>query len=296
MPRKPRIEFEGAIYHVVQRGGPRRPVFGGAEAARAFEACLFQACDRLGWRLHAYTLLPDGFHIVLETPRGNLVAGMRWLLSTFALRRRRNGKEHGRRYLRRYRAVLIEPGPPLGAVSSFVHIAPARAGILAAESLPNFRWGSVRRMSGGERPGCLVCRDWLRESGGFPDTPEGWAGYHGYLVRLAGDPAEQQRLGFGRMGRGWAVGSAVWRGHVARRHPGHTPAKTREAEWAQTLETLLTEAGRTRADATAAPKGADWKIGIAGQMRRMTAATNDWIARELSMGTGSSVSVYLTRR
>ncbi len=297
MPRRPRIEFEGAIYHVSQLGGGRRLVFGDAAAAQAFESCLFEACERSGWRLHAYALLPRGFHLLVETPRGNLVAGMRWLLSTFALRRRRVGREEGPRYLRRYRSVLIEPGGALATAADLVHLSPAEAGLVPAESLPFFRWSSARRRAPGERPAFLECRDWLREAGGWDDSPGGWASYHRHLAVLATDPGEQERRGLRRARRGWAVGSPVWRGVVARRHEAPFGERSGEvrSEWARALDRLLAETGHSREEAAAAPKGAGWKIAIAGRLRRLTTATNAWIAAELSMGTGSSVSVYLTR-
>ena len=84
MARKLRLEFPGAIYHVINRGNYRDYVFKSVGAKQAFEACVFGACERSGWLLHAFVIMGNHYHLAVETPKGNLVAGMQWLQSTFA--------------------------------------------------------------------------------------------------------------------------------------------------------------------------------------------------------------------
>ena len=69
--------YDGAIYHVINRGNYRRDVFGTDRAARAFETALGEACERHGWRLQAYVVMRNHYHLALETPRPNLV-GSPW--------------------------------------------------------------------------------------------------------------------------------------------------------------------------------------------------------------------------
>jgi putative transposase len=85
MARKPRLDFAGAIYHVLSRGNYRKDLFeeGGAVL---FEQTLFQACAKCGWLLHAYVIMRNHYHLAVETPEGNLVEGMRWLQGTFGIR------------------------------------------------------------------------------------------------------------------------------------------------------------------------------------------------------------------
>ena len=80
MPRKVRIEYEGAIYHVMNRGDHREDIFLGEDDRNLFLATLGQACEKTGWQVHAYCLMSNHFHLVVETPRPNLVKGMHWLL------------------------------------------------------------------------------------------------------------------------------------------------------------------------------------------------------------------------
>ena len=95
MPRKLRLEYAGACYHVINRGNYRRDLFVGEGASASFEGCLFEAVGRFGWRLHAFVIMRNHFHLAVETPEPNLSAGMRWLQATWAARfnrwRGRNG-------------------------------------------------------------------------------------------------------------------------------------------------------------------------------------------------------------
>ena len=95
MARKLRLEFPGAIYHVINRGNYRRWIFADDKTKHAFERCLFEACARSEWLLHAFTIRSNHFHLALETPAANLVAGMQWLQSTFANRFNRFRAENG---------------------------------------------------------------------------------------------------------------------------------------------------------------------------------------------------------
>lgn len=71
---------------MINRGNYRSFVFESDGSKRAFEVTLFEACERFGWRLHAYCLMGNHFHLCLSTPEGNLSAGMGWLQGTFAQR------------------------------------------------------------------------------------------------------------------------------------------------------------------------------------------------------------------
>ena len=75
MARRLRIQYEGALYHVINRGNYRRDIFETVGAAQAFLAVLDEATSRYGWRLHAYVLMRNHYHLALETPQTNLGSG-----------------------------------------------------------------------------------------------------------------------------------------------------------------------------------------------------------------------------
>ena len=100
MPRKLRLEFAGACYHVINRGNYRADIFQTEGARAAFEACLFEACEKSNWVLHAFVVMSNHYHLALETPDANLVAGMQWLQATFANRFNRLRGERGHLFVR----------------------------------------------------------------------------------------------------------------------------------------------------------------------------------------------------
>jgi len=86
MARALRLEYPGAVYHVMARGNQGQPIFRDDRDRRVFLDTLAEAHAKTGWRIHAYVLMGNHYHLLLETPEGNLVAGMQWLQSTYTLR------------------------------------------------------------------------------------------------------------------------------------------------------------------------------------------------------------------
>ncbi len=166
MARKLRIQYPGAIYHVINRGNYRRDVFETVGAARAFEATLAEGCARFGWRIHAYVIMRNHYHLALETPGAHLVDGMHWLQSTFATRFNRYRAQRGHLFQGRYQALLVENDNALVRLIHYINLNPVRAGIVEAAAVGNFRWGSLRRFVNGDRPSWLQA-DPLRTSLGF---------------------------------------------------------------------------------------------------------------------------------
>jgi putative transposase len=82
MARRERVEYPGAAYHVMDRGDQREAIFHDDEDRERFLKTLAQVCERTGWRLHAYVLMNNHYHVMLETPSANLVEGMRWFQTT----------------------------------------------------------------------------------------------------------------------------------------------------------------------------------------------------------------------
>src|SRR3972149_1451895 len=167
MARKVRLEFPGAIYHVINRGNYRAWVFKEEGARQAFVACLFEACEKCGWVLHAFVIMGNHFHLAVETPAGNLVAGMQWLQSTFANRFNKLRGERGHLFQGRYKALLVEEGEALGQVCHYIHLNPVRAGVTPMERLTGYRASSFWYLNRkAERPGVLRVGTGLGGAGG----------------------------------------------------------------------------------------------------------------------------------
>jgi len=145
MARKLRVEYPGAVYHVMNRGDRREPIFRDDADRQRFVNTLGEACGKTGWQVHALCLMPNHFHMVVETPRGNLVAGMKWFLGTYTGRFNRRHKLFGHLFSGRYKALIVDGSGNgyLKAVCDYVHLNPARAKLLHSEqALREYRWSS----------------------------------------------------------------------------------------------------------------------------------------------------------
>src|ERR1700731_2336930 len=108
MARQVRIQFQGAVYHVMARGDRKESIIGGDKDRRMFIETLGEACEKTGWLVHAWVLMSNHYHLVLRTPQANLVAGMRWLQNTYTRRFNVRNQLWGHVFGGRYKAVLVE--------------------------------------------------------------------------------------------------------------------------------------------------------------------------------------------
>jgi len=302
MARRLRMQYPGARYHVINRGNYRRDVFETAGAAKAFELTLEEACERHSWRLHAYAMMRNHFHLALETPEPNLVEGMHWLQSTYATRFNRYRSEHGHLFQGRYQSPLLEDAAILVRVIDYIHVNPVRAGIVPSAHVGQFRWSSLPHLMKPSRPRWLVATD-LLEQLGLPDTSEGWARYVSHLMSICSDPDAMARE-HEELTTGWTIGTHGWRQAMAREHShlalcaGVESAASREiknARWSDLLGGILEDLGKDQRDIAADSKGASWKVAAAVRLRRHAGVPHRWIAHALNMGTPSSVRAYVCR-
>jgi len=130
---------------VMNRGDRREPIFKDDFDRKRFVATLSEACIKTEWQVHAYCLMNNHFHLVVETPEANLVAGMRWFLSTYTARFNRRHKLFGHLFSGRYKSLIVDGSGNgyLRTVCDYVHLNPVRAKLLRAEQkLRDFAWSS----------------------------------------------------------------------------------------------------------------------------------------------------------
>jgi len=303
MARRLRIQYEGAIYHVINRGNYRRDIFATGGAAKAFEAALDETCARHQWKLHAHVIMSNHFHLALETPLPNLVEGMHWLQSTYATRFNRLRSEQGHLFQGRYQSPLVEDAAALVRVISYIHLNPVMAGIVPLAQLALFRWSSLPRLL---KPVRLpwVMTDPLLSQFGLEDSRQGWASYVEYLKALAGDPVEQQRQEFDQLSLGWAIGSLAWRRALAKEYAHLALAvdlhkseisEIKETKWLNALQSTLLALGKNPHDIAQDPKNASWKIQLAALLRRQVGAPHRWLAMKLNTGSPNALRVQIHR-
>jgi putative transposase len=300
MARKLRLEYAGAVYHIINRGNYRAAIFRDDGAKLAFLACLDEAGVKARWRVHAWCVMSNHYHLALETPEPNLVAGMQWLQGTFATRFNRFRHETGHLFQGRYKSIVVDPGAALGPLCHYIHLNPVRAGLTNVDGLADWSWTSFRWVAHPrERAEWFRVQTCLDHAGGLADTSAGHRKYGEYLAWLSAEKAEQKRLGFERMSKGWVLGTREFKQELVAQHRDAATAlergevdldEAREAQLERRLAELLAAAGKTAKDAGREAKSAAWKVAIAAEMKRTTTATNQWLAGALQMGSPFTVS------
>lgn len=305
MARKLRLEYPGACYHVINRGNYRADIFKTEGAKAAFEACLFEACARSQWVLHAYVLMSNHYHLALETPEGNLVAGMQWLQATFANRFNRLRGARGHLFQGRYKGLLVEEGGPLAQVCHYIHLNPVRAGLVTPAALGGYRYSSywylVRPK---QRPAFLRLGFTLREAGDLLDTRAGWKAYADFLAWQAAEGPAGKSKAYVSLSKGWALGSGEFKAALIQDHQVAATSRAwersgvqeiRELAWQKALSRALQARRKTIADLAGARKSATWKVALAAQLKQTTQARNAWLAEHLHMGRAEAVSSHVTK-
>ena len=146
MTRPLRIEFPGAIYHVTSRGNARRKIFLEEEDRNDFLVTLAWVIERFGWVCHAYCLMGNHFHLMIETPEPNLSRGMRQLNGVYTQGFNRNHRKVGHLFQGRFKSILIERDSYLLELCRYVVLNPMRAKMV--KSPDEYAWSSYRPTMG----------------------------------------------------------------------------------------------------------------------------------------------------
>lgn len=304
MPRALRIEYEGAIYHIVNRGDRREPIFRDDEDRKRFLETLFEACAKTDWQIHALCLMSNHFHLVIETPKPNLVAGMKWFLGTFTARFNRRHQLSGHLFSGRYKAIIVDSTSPgyFRTVCEYVHLNPVRAKLLAPDQpLRDYAWSSLPEYL---KPPTRRWQ-WLRvdrllgETGLSKDSKAGRREFERQLE------ARRRREGGGEewaaIRRGWFFGAeelkqellAQAAERVGAQHYGAERQEIGESKAERLVREELKKLFWTEQDLTQRRKGDPGKVRIARRLRQETTMTLAWIAQRLRMGAWTHVSNLL---
>jgi putative transposase len=283
MSRPLRIEYAGARYHVMSRGDRLEAIFHDDADRLEFLRTLGQACLKTGWQVHAYCLISNHFHLVLETPQPNLTLGMKWLLGTYTQRFNRRHRHWGHLFGGRYKAQLID-GRKLGylrCACDYVHLNPVRAGIVSREKkLDSFRWSSYPAyLQPKVRPPWSRVDRLLGEHGLQNDTAATRREFDRRIKQARLEPGDDELLR-----SGWKIGAEDFRDWLAdklarRGSKGERGSERRETD-ASLAERMVREAlakARWReVDLATQPKGHHIKVKIAQQLRAQTPVSRQW--------------------
>jgi REP element-mobilizing transposase RayT len=174
MARPLRIEFPNALYHITSRGNERQPIYRQDEDRLLFLDVLKEVCRRFNWLVHAYCLMDNHYHLLVETPDGNLSKGMRHLNGVYTQRFNRKQQREGHVFQGRYKAILVDKENYLLELARYIVLNPVRAKMVkSAEEWP---WSSYRATAGLIATPSWLHTDWLlgvfAASGGKKDACE----------------------------------------------------------------------------------------------------------------------------
>ena len=311
MARALRVEFPGARYHVMCRGNHGQSIFNSQTDADLFLKTLGEMCSRNEITVHAWCLMNNHYHLLLETPRGNLVSGMKWLQGTFTQRYNALHKLWGHLFQGRYKAKIIddEEGHYFRAVGDYIHLNPADAGLVKPGKLLDWPWSSypLYLTSPSNRPEWLKPEKLLQACGIPKDTPAGRKAYRAYMdlrhqSMKAAEHKSPESLEWKQMERGWIHGSHTFRERMLEcikendpdalkhAHDAEQRKALGEADALEFLSGCLTLLGLSGADLLRMKKADPHKLLIAGFIRYRYPVSAGWVAEILHMGHYTTVS------
>ena len=316
MPRKARIEYDGAVYHVMCRGNRQQAVFRDDRDNQTFLDALEEVCMRCGWRVHAYVLMGNHYHLLLETPSANLVVGMQWLQGTYTKRFNVRHKERGHLFQGRYKALLVDDTVDdyFSTVGGYIHLNPVRvAGYDFEKSkLETYAWSSFSAyLNLVERPEWL-CVSRVLSGLGLTDSREGRAQYGDYVemrileMQHSSEPWKIDAR-WKEIRRGWCFGDTLFRKEMLERlddrlesnrrdsFSGEDMARHDEVEAERWVKAGMQALSLTADDLEQRIKSAPAKYAIAWLVRRNTSVRTRWIKDRLNMGSATNFAHYLNR-
>ncbi len=149
MARPWRIEFEGALYHVLSRGNGREDIYYDDQDRHLFLKTVGEMSDRFEIDVYAYALMGNHYHLLLKTNRANLSKSMQWFGLTYTRRFNLKHSRAGHLFQGRFKSIIVQNDAYLMRLSCYIHRNPLRAGIV--KRLADYRWSSYRSYGYGRK-------------------------------------------------------------------------------------------------------------------------------------------------
>ena len=142
MPRKPRVQFPNAIYHVITRGDGRKPIFHDDDHYQRLTDGLAEEVERSGWIIPAFCWMPNHIHLLVQTPIPNLSRGMQHWLSGYANWYAKRNRRTGHLYQGRFQALHVEDESYFWALSRYIHLNPIKCKQPLVQKLTDWKHSS----------------------------------------------------------------------------------------------------------------------------------------------------------
>jgi putative transposase len=310
-------EYAGAIYHVMSRGNRGDPIYLDDKDCETFLDTLKEACTKTGWLVHAFVLMGNHYHLLLETPEANLVEGMKWLQGTYTQRFNARHKVWGHLLQGRYKAIPVDGsagGDYFPTVANYIHLNPARSRAVDAleGDLTAYRWSSYPcYLDVSVRPEWLVV-DRVLGSLGVGDDASGRGWYRELMqkrvVEIAvSDNPEAFDEAWAGIRRGWYLGSDGFRQDLMEQVGSHMAGKQNasfsgtavqehnEVEAERLMVWALSRIGVVLSELPSMRKGCAEKMAVAWLLKKRTVVKNEWISRHLCCGHRANIPGYVKK-
>jgi len=159
MARPLRIEYENAVYHVTSRGNARADIYLSDDDRKMFLDVLDHVVDRFNWVCHAYCLMTNHFHLMIETPQANLSRGMRQLNGVYTQRFNRSHSRTGHVFQGRFKSIVVDKDAYLLELSRYIVRNPVAACMV--EDVNDWSWSSYQATAGDVPVPNFLSVDWL---------------------------------------------------------------------------------------------------------------------------------------
>ena len=159
MARQLRIEYAGALYHITSRGNAQEAIYQNDVDRTEFLSLLNITCNRFNWYCHAYCLMDNHYHLLIETNAPTLSKGMKHLNGTYTQFYNRTHKRVGHVYQGRFKGILVEKENYLLELSRYIVLNPVRARIV--RTAKDWPWSSYRATAGLSTAHSCLTTDWL---------------------------------------------------------------------------------------------------------------------------------------
>jgi len=317
MARQVRIEYAGAMYHVMARGNRREKIVRDDVDRSAYLELWAEAVKRTGWRVYAWILMDNHYHALVKTPEANLVEGMKWVQNTWTRRFNSRHQLWGHLFGGRYKSILCDDGPYQKALIDYIHLNPIRARMIKKqEQLEDYSWSSLRDYVLPKRKR----HDWIAVESGLEafELPDTARGRQQYLSRLnqqidwsrpkqSGVVQIKEQTLNSSLKRGWYFGAEAFREKVLeqleklqKKTPQKRQAvsgysgKERKDHSEQKARVIIREGLKyfgIRKSELAQLKKSDYrKVMIASLIREQTVMRLVWVSEQLNMGAVPRVS------
>ena len=186
MSRSWRIEYEGALYHLLSRGNDGKNIFEDDRDRKVFLKTVGEMSERFEMNIYAYVLMGNHYHLMVKTERANIKKAMHWFGTTYTQRFNTRHSRKGHLFQGRYKSIIVQNDAYLLQLSCYIHRNPLRAGIV--KRLADYHWSSYLAYAYGRK-----APQWLQKElilSQF-DSEDPYKGYREKVQRYAG---EKERL------------------------------------------------------------------------------------------------------